>query len=353
MNNMKSLILLSAVILIFVFYSFIGENISLISYVESSSGLQTISMESGRTELKLADINSDGYKDLLSIGDHGNPYVNTQEHGIMIWFGNGTGSNWSLFQYGNFGYGGIAIGDVNNDGKMDVGLGMHHNYATSGLGTKILDVGLGDGSGMNWVAYNDSLAANGETWGMFNTDFADVDNDGLLDIGSVSFGCCAGVHIYKNLGTGTWRQTFGFTGGNATNMEFVFGDIDNDGNIDFVVSHQYGTPYFGNGTGNFTLKHNNLPSPGTSGLKGVSLGDVDNDGEKELAFIGSSGGVQVWKWIKTTQQWVNLSANLPVSGSFEITRIVDMNMDGFADVVAFGAGMCKIFAGNGGTSWSE
>ncbi|TRZ66374.1 T9SS C-terminal target domain-containing protein, partial [bacterium] len=46
-------------------------------------------------------------------------------------------------------------------------------------------------------------------------------------------------------------------------------------------------------------------------------------------------------------------ANLPVSGSFEITRIVDMNMDGFADVVAFGAGMCKIFAGNGGTSWSE
>jgi hypothetical protein len=353
LSGKKIFIFLVGGILFFLIVSFVSKSTNLLTYIESSSGLQTVQMESGRTEIKLADVNNDGYKDLLSIGDHGNPYVNTQEHGIMTWFGNGTGANWNLIQWGNFGYGGIAIGDVNNDGKMDVGLGMHHNYATSGLGTKILDVGLGDGTGLNWVAYDSGLATNGETWGMFNTDFADVNNDGFLDIGSVSFGCCAGIHVYKNLGNGIWTQTFGFTGGNATNMEFVFGDIDNDGNVDFAASHQYGTPYFNDGTGNYTLKHNNLPSPGSAGIRGCSLGDVDNDGAKELALISSGGGVQVWKWNRITQLWIDLSANLPSSGSFQITRIVDMNTDGFADVATFGNGICKVFAGNGGTNWTE
>jgi hypothetical protein len=73
-------------------------------------------------------------------------------------------------------------------------------------------------------------------------------------------------------------------------MEFQFGDINNDGNIDFAAAHQSGTPYFGDGTGNFTLMHNNLPAPGNTGLKGVSLGDVNNDGAKDLAFLTNTGG---------------------------------------------------------------
>jgi hypothetical protein len=341
-------------IMIFVvmIFSFIPKSDRLINYTESSSGLQTINFESGRTEIEMEDINGDGFKDILSIGDHGSPYINSQEHGVMVWFGNGTDSNWSIHQTGNFGYGGIAIGDANNDGLMDVGYGMHHDYSSTDLGDQILEVALGDGSGMNWTAWDDSLASQGETWGMFGTDFGDVNNDGLLDVGSVSFGCCAGVHVYKNLGTGTWRQTFGFLGGNST-MEFYFGDFNNDGNIDLAVTHQYGTPYFGDGTGNFTLKHNNLPSPGNIGLKGVSLGDVNNNGADDLSFIGSSGSVQVWTWNDSAQQWSNLSANLPSSSSYSATVIYDMDMDGFKDIVVFGNGTCTVYGGNGGINWTQ
>ncbi|MEK9137766.1 MAG: VCBS repeat-containing protein, partial [Bacteroidota bacterium] len=243
------------------FYAFrFGSSLPSISYVESSSGLQSIALDGGRTEIEMADINDDGNIDLLSIGDHGNPFVNTQEHGIMVWFGNGTAANWTLFQNGNFGYGGIAIGDVDNDGKLDVGYGMHHNYSSSDFGNQLLEVALGDGSGQNWTPWDDSLATRGETWGMFSTDFGDVDNDGWLDVGSVSFGCCAGIHVYRNLGNGTWQQSYGFTGGNSA-MDFIFGDMNGDGNLDFAVAHQAGTPYFGDGSGNFTLRHNNLPAP--------------------------------------------------------------------------------------------
>ncbi len=346
----KFYIFLLASFLSLLSFSLISDTSTLLTYVESSSGLeQGIAFESGRADLKFADMNNDGYTDLLSLGDHGNPSTITGQHGIMVWFGNGTGANWNLFQYGNFGYGGICAGDINNDGKIDIGFGIHHNYESSGLGSKILGAALGDGTGTNWIAYQDSLAMNGETYAMFSSDFADIDNDGKLDFGSLSMGCCNGTHIYKNLGNGTWRQTFATSGGNS-NKEFFFGDINNDGNIDFATNDDPGIPYFGDGFGNFTLKHNNLPTAST--CKGLSIGDVDNDGGKDIAFIGSGGSVNVWKWNNSTQQWINLSANLPSTGNFQKTFLYDMNGDNFIDIVLYGKGNGAVYSGNGGTNWA-
>ena len=68
------------------------------TYFESSNGLNNPALDGGRTEVELADVNGDGNLDILSIGDHGSPGVNTQEHGVMVWFGDGAG-NWSVFQF--------------------------------------------------------------------------------------------------------------------------------------------------------------------------------------------------------------------------------------------------------------
>ena len=149
---------------------------------------------------------------------------------------------------GDFGYGGIAAGDVNNDGLMDVGYAMHHNYSSSDFGDQLIEVALGDGTGLNWTPWDDGLATNGEDWGMFGTDFADIDNDGDLDIASISVGCCSGIHVYRNNLDGTWTQSFGFNAGNSS-MIIQFGDINNDGAEDFIVDHESGTAYFGDGNG--------------------------------------------------------------------------------------------------------
>ena len=132
------------------------------TYVESSAGLNQPAMEAGRTEVEFGDVNGDGDVDLVCVGDHGSPYVNTNEHGVMVWFGDGAGA-WSVFQYGNFGYGGLALGDANNDGLMDVGYGIHHDYSGTDLGDQILEVALGDGTGQNWTPWDDGLATAGET----------------------------------------------------------------------------------------------------------------------------------------------------------------------------------------------
>ncbi len=322
-----------------------------LEYIESSNGLGIPELEGGRTEMEFADIDGNGNIDILSIGDHGSPYVNTNEHGIMVWFGDGNG-NWSVYQNGNFGYGGIAIGDVNNDGLLDVGYAMHHNCSSNDFGDQLIEVALGDGTGINWTPWDDGLATNGETWGMFGTDFADVDNDGDLDVGSNSFGCCAGVHIYLNQGDGSWIQSFGFIGGNSEE-DFVFGDINNDGNVDFAVGHQFGTVYFGDGTGNFTLNDVNLPSPGNIGHRGTALGDVNNDGAKDLSFINNNGGIDLWIWDDGQGLWIDFSGNLPSSGNYDLTQLYDMNADGHIDVCAFGNGTFTLWLGDGTGNWTQ
>jgi len=321
-----------------------------LAYVESSTGLVPPTLEGGGTEVEMGDVDGDGRLDLVSVGDHGSPYVNTDQHGVMVWFGDGNGS-WGVVMTGEFGYGCVALGDVNGDGLLDVGYGMHHNYSGVDLGDQLLEVALGDGSGSSWTPWDDGLATNGEDWGMFSTDFADVDNDGDLDVGSNSFGCCAGVHVYLNQGDGTWVQSFGFVGGNSAD-EISFGDINGDGNADFAVSQQYGTVYLGDGSGGFVLDDGNLPAGGSSGRLGVSLGDVNGDGREDLAFRTASGGLEVWAW-SGPGAWVELSGALPASGPWEATQLVDMNADGHIDLCAFGNGQVRVWAGDGGGGWTE
>ncbi|MFO7676264.1 MAG: VCBS repeat-containing protein [bacterium] len=323
-----------------------------LGYVESSTGFQgNPRLDGGRTELELADINNDGHVDILSIGDHGSPFINTQQRGVMVWFGDGAGS-WSVhLPSDTFGYGGIAVGDVNNDGYWDVGYAMHHNYTANPLGDRLIEVALGDGTGRSWTAWGDSLAREGQDWGMHATDFGDFDNDGLLDIGSISFGADDGIHVYRNLGNGAWRRTFGFSGGNS-NMEFYFRDVNNDGNLDIIAAHGTGSIWFGDGAGDFTPANTGLPGS-TGGLRGLSPGDVNNNGGCDVAFANSTGGVEVWTWDEDQQCWTGFSGSLPQADSFQATRLCDMNADGFVDLLAFGRGKTRVWLGDGTGNWAD
>jgi len=338
-------------LLVFVGFFLIYDSIYALSYIESSQGLENPQLESGRTELEMVDINSDGNIDILSIGDHGSPYVNTLEHGVMVWFGNGQGV-WNVYQNGDFGYGGIAVGDINNDGFMDIGYGMHHNYSGVDFGDSIIEAALGDGTGQNWLPWDDGISiGDPNPWGMFCTDFADVNNDGFLDLGGNSFGGNDGVHIFINHGNGTWHQCFGFLGGMSRN-DFLFGDVNADGFADFAAGHQYGSIYLGDGNGNFTLVDGNLPPGGSNGRRGPSLGDIDNDGNQEFAFINANGGIEVWKW-QGSNTWQDFSGNLPDSGVYESMQLYDMNIDGFMDVSAFGNSKVTVWLGNGIGNWTQ
>lgn len=313
----------------------------------TSAGLTGCTFEIGNTEIELGDVDGDGDLDIVSIGDHGSPNFSATEAGLMVWKNNGTGSSWSYSKSGAFGYGGVALGDVNNDGKMDVGYAMHHNYSGVDYGDQLIEVALGNGTGSSWTPYDDGLATNGETYGMFGIDFADVNNDGLLDLASNSFGCCAGVHIYKNNGNGSWTQTDGATGGNSTKWS-QFGDFNNDGKVDLATASDLGYLWSNDGTGFF--------SPMQAGMNAdwfgfMDIEDVNNDGGKDFGIIATNGDAHVYYYNNNQSTWVDISTGLPQAGCIGIA-LDDMDMDGNADAVIWKAGSVEIYKGDGYGNWA-
>lgn len=321
-----------------------------LGYEEATGAMGSLAWDGGRTELEWVDLNDDGHVDLVTVGDHGSPFIGTQMHGITVWFGNGAGG-WNVFQNGQFGYGGVAIGDVNNDDFLDVGFGVHHNYSSSDFGDQLCEVALGDGTGRNWTPWDDGLGLNGQDYGMFGTEFADIDGDGFLDYAGNSFGADDGFHVYRNNGDGTWVQTHGFIGGNS-DMDIATGDVNNDGYPDFALSRGDGTVYLNSGgTGAFVKADAGLPSPGGFTRSGVSLGDVDGDGFDDLSFVLGTGGVAVYRW-DGVGAWVSASAGLPGNGGYETTQLIDMDRDGRLDVAAFGNRRCTVWRGDGLGGWT-
>ena len=319
-----------------------------LTYVESSQGLVPPTLEGGKTEVEFADVDADGNLDLVSIGDHGCPNINSDQHGIMVWFGDGAG-NWSVTMTGDFGYGGVALGDLNGDGYLDAAYGMHHNYSSSDFGNQLIEAALGDGTGGGWTPWDDGLGTSGESYGMFGTDLADFDHDGDLDLVSNSFGCCNGVRVYRNNGDGTWTLWLTSPGGNSGDG-ICAGDINADGHADFVVSKQYGSVYLGDGEGGFTVADGNLPGGGTYGPTGISLADIDNDGDLDVAYKGPTAGLEVWLW-DPSGTWINAAAGLPTSG-IAATQLADMDGDGFCDVLGLGNGILRVWLGDGGSTWT-
>lgn len=356
---MKKITLLSASLALV----WVTSNAQTLYYVEKSTNLNTsITWEKGWTNLDAADLNNDGHLDIGTIGDHGAGVLSNQK-GIMVWFGNGQGA-WTGYKTGNFGYGGITFGDVNNDGNMDCGIGMHHPYGTTDFGDQTIEVHTGNGTGQSWTPYDDGDMGNytgpggAAPYGMFGVDFGDMDNDGLLDLAGISFGYGDGVHIYKNNGNGTWTETENApANNNLPGNQMIFADVNQDKNLDLIMSY-YGYPViFGKGDGTFVTP--TYAGMNTEPFGGFSAGDIDGDGMDEVAFVDSSYGIRVFKWQGSSTSniqagtWIDLSANLPKFG-YDGTAIADMNQDGFNDIIAFSkAANVDIFLGNGGTSYTQ
>lgn len=324
-----------------------SSSVAAIEYVENSMGLIYPEWDAGRSEIAMVDIDGDGDIDLLSVGDHGSAI--SEIHGIMVY--SLESGWWSLFQSGDFGYGGIAVGDCNNDGFLDVGYGIHHNYSSDDFGDQMIEVALGAGNNWSWTPWDDGLAENGETNGMFGVDFGDFDNDGDLDIAAGSFGPYNKLMVYRNQMDGSWVLADSLSGGNP-GYTVEFGDINNDGNLDIASTYEEGSMFFGTGTGKFHNNDNGLPLALVEDLADVSLGDVNNDGAMDLAYGDYANGILIYTWDIEDTIWTQFGF-LPIFGTYENCELCDLNSDGFCDIAVTTWGTVKYWTGNGSGVWTS
>ena len=294
---------------------------------------QTISSVNSAYNICVTDMDGDKIDDIVGVSSN-NLRVNYQRTG-----GTFTTTDYAIPGVSEMPTWSMAAGDYNRDGQTDVI--------------------LGSGQGLSIWKSNGSTNYTNITPGNYifcqRTNFADLNNDGNLDI----FSChdIAPNCYYLNAGGTTNNLTFyqsnvtpgamslGISGGNYATL---FTDFDNDGDSDVFISKCSGPPcelIRNDGNGVYT---------DISAIAGINvipiqtwssaIGDFDNDGDMDIIITASSGTHRYFRNnLDTTnsveEAYTNITAGSgwDTNASLNIDNITyDFDNDGFLDVLGGG-----------------
>jgi hypothetical protein len=302
--------------------------------------------------LALADLNGDGKPDLVVANECTD---NGCENGIVsVLLGNGDGTFKTAVPYNSGGLGadGVAVADVNGDGKPDI-------LVTTGSTTSF-SILLGNGDGTFQPALLYGYDPSGDAIAV-----ADFNGDGKPDvvITNVFVWECdgGGITVFLNNGKGEFEQatTYCSVGGYANSLAVA--DVNDDGLADILVVEN-GTVdvLLGNGDGTFQPA---VPY-GSGGYfaSSVAVEDVNGDGKPDLLVVndcitnGNCGSGTVGVLLGNGDGTFETAVSYPVSNPYSTSIVAgDVNGDGKPDlVIASGGGWgISVLLGNGDGTFQD
>lgn len=286
--------------------------------------------------MSVGDVNGDGHKDFFSGGAYDGV------HFLQI-TGRGQSNGWSslnndagLFMQCN------NMADINNDGALDI-------YACHDVGAP--RIWMNDGAGnMSFSDYIDwSTNPSSDASGNYGSVWVDFDNDGDLDLFITH--CRQGVNnpsdprrwnrLFVNDGNNQYTDRAMDFGLHNTNQSWSadFGDIDNDGDLDLVITnHNRSMQLFLNdGTGHYTEATTGSGLQISAAFLQVKFMDLDNDGFLDLITSGNLGGSAEYYFHGNGDGTFTQMPNMlpePASRNLHTFAVGDLNRDGFIDVYA-------------------
>ena len=280
--------------------------------------------------LVLTDVNQDGYLDVLT-GDSKNSL-------LAVRLNDGTG-DFSLptsgYQNAPVGAGpaSIATGDVDGDGDLD--------FVTANTVGNSASVWLNSGTNLTSGFYFNTKYTVSMGSGPTAVALADIDNDGDLDLLTTNAGTSANplgeVHVSRNSGTGTFAAYTAVAVG-LQPSELALADLDSDGDLDLLTANAGGASVsvrLNSGTGSFGGT-TTLPLPAGSTPSGLRTGDVDADGDLDLVVAQGNGG-RVFTYLNTAGSFAAQGRALRLSRDATLAAIGvtlgDVDGDGDLDVV--------------------
>ena len=245
-----------------------------------------------------------------------------------------------------------ALGDLDGDGDLDLLAGRSD-------GTFVYYVNSGSATSPSFAVGVSPLS--GVDVGWYSTPaLGDLDRDGDLDLVAGGLG---GFFYFENTGSAT---TPGFAARTGSANPFgagvgyipggipALGDLDRDGDLDFVAGENFGTLFTFENTGSVktpafvarTGSANPLNGFDVGGTSAPALGDLDGDGDPDLVSgefdgvfntIGNAGGLLVLRTGAANPlagQDIGLTAN---------PALADLDHDGDLDLVAGSSGSISLF----------
>jgi hypothetical protein len=202
---------------------------------------------------------------------------------------------------------GLATGDLDGDGKLDIVVSNHNAMDVS------VFINTTIGSSISF-APKVEFPVQDKTLGVA---IADLDGDGKPDIAIAnSLPATASVSLLRNtsvVGVPSFI-TQNMTTGLVSPRELALGDMDGDGKPDLVVSDELGNnvlAYRNNSTtGTISFQAPLITASGTW-PRGISLGDLDGDGKLDVAVSN------------TQSSSISVFRNTSVSGTISLTPKID------------------------------
>jgi Tol biopolymer transport system component len=269
-----------------------------------------------------------GLADLDQDGDLDGVFANGQSNASQVWLNDrsGTFANTGQ-QLGTFGHG-VDVGDIDRDGDTDVIISRHSDSVVTsvylndgnamfqeleeafdaiiGFSVELHDIdgdgdldALGEDASTTHVYWNDGMGyfTPSEITLPLTTVWGDLDSDGDTDVFIKEEG--VGYSVRINDGSGNFNQHWNRADAKAMLLgDMALADVDNDGDLDAVITngHFQSTSYpalvfINDGTGQFMDSGQRLSAVRNAG---VSLGDLDMDGDLDLVLSDYMEPNQIW-----------------------------------------------------------
>lgn len=234
----------------------------------------------------------------------------------------------------------MTSGDLNGDGIIDL-------VSINVGGFAEVHIGNGDGTFARAVSYNG---------GGFGVTLSDLNNDGILDLGTASGGV---TYVRLGRGDGTFQAEQSYLFESAA-RSIKFGDFNGDGKLDMVTSgyitgnRGHLEIRLGNGDGTFGQATSYLANRDNS--REVEIADVNGDGILDLAVAGiESGGIAgVALFLGNGDGTFAAKVTIGMTGVWvRSLELVDINNDGNVDMVSAGIGTARIRLGNGDGTFGQ
>ena len=257
----------------------------------------------------MADFTGDGVQDLA--------IAHASQQTMSIFGGNGEGT----FTYlgdpdPHFFQNAVVAGDMNGDGKMDLVI-----TDQDGVGVLLAN---GAGSFQSTLQYASSS----------NTALVvgDFNRDGKLDVASTG----SGIDVFFGNGNGTLQSPLHY-GGTTVSYGIATGDFNKDGILDLAISNSGSgsvSVFLGNKTGGFQAP---ITTPVRPYPHWIGVADFNGDGLPDIVVLYKGRYVDI---VNTVTLLIGKgdgtfrpAQNYSIPGSPTSATIVDINHDGFLDLI--------------------